>query len=116
MAPVTSAPELFQASGTGRKIGPDAERALPPAPASFMRRNRNRTPMWWDKEVPSGWGDVGGPGLVDRTVNFLYKKIQYYSSSFSLNSGRQQALQASVHSYIKHSGKAAEPQLPEAAE
>jgi hydrogenase small subunit len=110
-APFYESPPGTMLSGTASRTTGSFMRPL----RRISQRNRNRTPMWWDGDVPSGWGDVGKPGLVDRTVNFFYKKIQYYNSSFSPNSDRQRALQASAHSYIGHNG-AAPADLPEAAE
>jgi hydrogenase small subunit len=108
----------FYKAPPGATVSGSASRVL----GSFMRplrrvsqRNRNRTPLWVDKEVPTGWGRVGKPELIDRTVSFFYKKIQYYNTRFWPEGERQKALQASAHSYIKRHAEGRE-QLPEAAE
>jgi hydrogenase small subunit len=108
----------FYQAPPGTMLSGNASRAV----GSFIRplrrisqRNRNRTPMWWDKEVPTGWGNVDRPTLIDRTVNFFYKKVQYYSTRFSPNSDRQRSLQASAHSYLRQQANDRQ-RMPEAAE
>jgi hypothetical protein len=55
------------------------------------------------------------PALIDRTVNFFYKKMQFYSTRFSPNSDRQRSLQASAHSYLRQQANDRQ-RMPEAAE
>ncbi len=45
--------------------------------------DRNREVRWdtvYDGTVPSGWGDVGKPGPLDRTVHYFYEKLQFMGS------------------------------------
>jgi len=47
---------------------------------ALSNHDRNREVRWdelYGGEVPSGWGDVEKPGLLDKTVHFFYEKLQF---------------------------------------
>lgn len=50
---------------------------------ALSNHDRNRE-VRWDKldqgQVPSGWGNVGTPGVVDKTVHYFYEKLQFQGS------------------------------------
>jgi hydrogenase small subunit len=113
-APFYKAPPGATLSGT-------ASRTLGSFIAPLRRitqRRRNRTPIWAATEqVPSGWGHVQKPDLIDRTADFFYKRIQYHGTRFWPGSDRQKALQASAHSYIgRRQEQTLADELPRAAE
>jgi hydrogenase small subunit len=48
---------------------------------SLSNRNLNREGRWdryYDGEVPSGWGQVQKPDLVDKVMHYFYEKIQFF--------------------------------------
>jgi len=48
---------------------------------SFTQFHSNRTRKWGeDGHVPSGWGHVREPNLLQRVENYAYKKLQYWDS------------------------------------
>lgn len=55
---------------------------------SFVRPLRRLTMAFqnretrWDRQqhVPSGWGNVGAPGRVEKTIHYFYEKLQYLGS------------------------------------
>ncbi len=72
----------------------------------ITQRSRNWTARWQERRnVPSGWGHVERPGLIDRSVDFFYKKIQYAGTRFTPGSERQRNLQAKAHSYIRRAAE-----------
>ena len=95
----------FYKAPPGAALSSTASRAV----GSFIRplrritQRRNNLESRWRKsgDVPSGWGHVSAPRLVDKTVHFFYEMIQYSGTRFSPGSKRQQALQAKSHSYIR---------------
>ncbi len=95
----------FYKAPPGAALSGGASRAV----GSFIRplrritQRRNNLESRWRKsgEVPSGWGHVSAPRLVDKTVHFFYEMIQYSGTRFSPGSKRQQELQAKSHSYIR---------------
>lgn len=47
---------------------------------ALSNHDRNREVRWdevYGGEVPSGWGDVEKPGLLDKTMHFFYEKLQF---------------------------------------
>ena len=96
----------FYKAPPGTAISGAASRAS----GSFIRplrritgRRGNRTAKWGATgEVPSGWGHVADLGVIDRTIIFFYKKLQYAGTRFTPGSARQKELQAKAHSYIDH--------------
>ncbi|HZY66062.1 MAG TPA: hypothetical protein VFE21_09305, partial [Rubrobacteraceae bacterium] len=47
---------------------------------ALSNHDRNREVRWdavYDGEVPTGWGDVEKPTLLDKTVHFFYEKLQF---------------------------------------
>ena len=99
----------FYKAPPGTTISGTASRAV----GSFMRplrritgRRSNRTPKWGATgEVPTGWGHLGPLGVIDRTVVYFYKKLQYAGTRFTPGSARQKELQAKSHSYINRAEK-----------
>jgi hydrogenase small subunit len=70
----------------------------------FTNRTRNLTNRWSKAggPVPSGWAHVNATGnLAERTVDFFYERVKRMGTQFVPGSRRQQALQASAHSYIR---------------
>lgn len=41
----------------------------------------NKTPRWYDKKVPSGWGHVEKPNMLENITHFFYEKLQFANSS-----------------------------------
>ena len=67
----------------------------------ITQRKRNLTDPWIHKNsVPSGWGHVKTPGLLARTANYFYRKLQLAGTEFRPNSARQQRLQADGHQFV----------------
>ncbi len=47
---------------------------------ALSNHDRNREVRWdelYGGEVPSGWGNVEKPGLLDKTMHFFYEKLQF---------------------------------------
>ncbi|MDP9351255.1 MAG: hypothetical protein M3P51_06920, partial [Chloroflexota bacterium] len=47
---------------------------------ALSNHDRNREVRWdtlYDGNVPSGWGDVGKPGPLDKAVHYFYQKLQF---------------------------------------
>ena len=43
----------------------------------MTQKSRNRAPHWKPGEVPSGWGEVSELGIVNRTSDYFYSKLQF---------------------------------------
>ena len=62
-------------SNTSRTVGFGIRRLR-----ALSNHDRNREPRWdtlYGGDVPSGWGDVGKPSLLDKTMHFFYEKLQF---------------------------------------
>jgi hydrogenase small subunit len=47
---------------------------------ALSNHDRNRETRWdavAGGEVPSGWGEIDKPGLLDKTMHFFYEKLQF---------------------------------------
>jgi hydrogenase small subunit len=75
-APFYKAPPGSGVSGTLSRIVGSFIRPL----RRMTQKARNRSPNWKGKPVPSGWGKVDSPNVINRVNDFFYEKLQYAGS------------------------------------
>lgn len=98
----------FYKAPPGKTVSGNASRVV----GSFIRplrrlsqKRANLTNRWRKNrgDVPSGWGHVPRPGVLQRAFGYFYDKVHYAGTRFSPGSARQRALQSEAHSYIRRS-------------
>jgi hydrogenase small subunit len=47
----------------------------------MTQKSRDRSPNWQGTDVPSGWGKIDPPNVVNRVNDFFYEKLQYAGST-----------------------------------
>jgi hypothetical protein len=83
---------------------------------ALSNHDRNREVRWdsvYEGQVPSGWGEVKKPGVLDKTMHFFYEKLQF--SGTKKKPGRDDSDR--WHTDIPHQARGMEvPRHPEADE
>jgi hydrogenase small subunit len=72
-SPFYKTPPGSEVSGTISRIVGSFIRPL----RRMTQKTRNRAVHWKPGEVPSGWGEVSEPGLINKTSDYFYTKLQF---------------------------------------
>lgn len=72
-SPFYKAPPGSEVSGTIARLVGSFIRPL----RRMTQKSRNQTRQWKPGEVPSGWGEVGKAGAINRTSDYFYNKLQF---------------------------------------
>ena len=98
-APFYEAPPGKFISGTASRIVGSFIRPL----RRISQRKANLTNRWQKTDhIPSGWGHVEGPGVMSKTINYFYRKLQSSGSNYTPGGTRLQTkLQKEGHAYTQ---------------